>query len=452
MIEQRTVPSETTVSPGQPELNIGCFDYLDLKYFNVLPQTRTDFFEGEAEVLKGSLIRHGLKGNLIVAKLDTQHLRVYVDEFAQFVGQKVVDDESFKRVRENRKNWHYVIIAGERRTKALESMTKKEREKALRDSGGKVLCLVHENISAKEACFLQVTENTQAPVSPDREAFVYQNLFHAETIASGRPTIKDFAEQVCRTTDKISASLVFSMLPWTIQEAVRTRIIDPKTKRETKKRQFPYSHAVLLARFQERTKYCIKRDCKHQITLGELSADEYMEKRLSDLDQELIDHMAHIIKNKMNLTSAETYLKHELVKVDGSQQAFEFTLDLIPDRIAKQAQTIRTLSSELTAALQTSKVYLQQLEWLYGQAQLNVEIVSPFLNLQNLEGFRVIVEMLDLLRPHLVKLVRLEEEKQAAQELSEQSGPIIEKTLYLVDRLQGSLIEVTDQPTLVQVG
>ena len=51
MIEQRTVPSETTVSPGQPELNIGCFDYLDLKYFNVLPQTRTDFFEGEAEVL-----------------------------------------------------------------------------------------------------------------------------------------------------------------------------------------------------------------------------------------------------------------------------------------------------------------------------------------------------------------------------------------------------------------
>lgn len=225
-------------------------EHISLHDINVLPQPRKTF-EG-IEELAGDIARKNLLNPPIVARLSRESCERYILTINLLWGTTYrVENLRPVNVNEDKTLWYYVLLAGERRLRALRALWDTGCEECRASYGPEAAgaCFTrHFNTDSIEvrlcvdilplaALFLQFSENTHMPVPPHEEAHAYALLFRLIRQASEKFTVAEFARGVGRNPETIRNALRFCELPQSIQDGVGRGLVH-------------YGIAVEIARLQ----------------------------------------------------------------------------------------------------------------------------------------------------------------------------------------------------------
>lgn len=222
---------------------------LPLEIINILPQPRKTF-ENIVE-LALDIAKKDLLNPLIVAQFNQTDCEKYLTVINELWGVNF-GLKDLKAKTENSQLLFYVLLAGERRLRALkhlwekgclECLEKYSNEKPgtcfqrhFKDSQIEVrLC---RDIQPLDALFLQLSENTHMAVPAHEEAKAYALLFRLLRKNDAHFPMAKFAREVGRSPKTIKNALRFCNLPLFIQEAVEKGLL-------------AYGVACELARLQE---------------------------------------------------------------------------------------------------------------------------------------------------------------------------------------------------------
>ncbi len=214
---------------------------------NVLVQCR-DFFDRESiAALADGLAAQGLISSIHVARFDRPALERYLDLLARLYRSTVVIEDLVSHVHPDGHDAWYVLVAGERRTRAhrhlwhagctecQERAARKKRRLALgecylshrelkKPDGAQELyirAVVEENPDRYKALYKQLAENTHERVHPAREANVYAKLYRLLKSEFPKMTMAAFARRVGRSPQAIANALRYAELPDAVQRLVQ---------------------------------------------------------------------------------------------------------------------------------------------------------------------------------------------------------------------------------------
>lgn len=234
---------------------------------NVLPQIRTEFDPVGINELADSMLVYKKTGEqyvivgfdlqepTVVAKLTTDEAVTYTVEHA-FLHNKPEPAE----VKVSEDGFVYILIAGERRVRAIRSnmdYTGLDIERT------EVMCSIQEGISLLEAHGKQLTENVHDRPSPLDEAVgIRQTRDYLTMRFPGQfPNVADIVRISGRGESVVRNALAFTSLPPAVQALAEKRKFDYESKKgKEKERKFvtlPYSVVIRLKPLEEayRRKY-----------------------------------------------------------------------------------------------------------------------------------------------------------------------------------------------------
>jgi len=204
--------------------------FLPLPAINVLPQPRKTFLD--IDELSLDIAVHGQIEPIIVAEFRREACARYLTVVNRLWHTAFGVGELHATMRRRRKRY-YLLIAGERRYRAL-SLLWREGCKECRERYGKEpqgVCFKRHfkrkndlvevrlctNAPPLPTLFLQLSENTHMQVPPHEEARAYALLFRLVRQANKKFTMAQFARRVGRSPDTVRNALRFSELPVTIR-------------------------------------------------------------------------------------------------------------------------------------------------------------------------------------------------------------------------------------------
>ncbi len=216
---------------------------------NVLPQPRKTF--ENIEELAENIATNGLLNPHIVAELQQKKIEDYLSVINR-IWETEIRLESLVRDHGN----YNILIAGERRLRALKYLWQNGCQKCLEEHGQELpgMCFnrhfensnvgvsLWQNISASRALFFQFSENIHRPVPAAEEAEAYQRLFILVRNVDPKFSMAKFAIAVGRSVNTISNAVKFCELPVLIQETAKTPV---------KQGGIPYGIALQLSRLQK---------------------------------------------------------------------------------------------------------------------------------------------------------------------------------------------------------
>lgn len=194
---------------------------IPIERINTLPQPRQTF--GNIDELANNIALRGLISPLIVARFSeegcTQQLKA-INE----LWETNCSLANLKAVVENGRAFYYILIAGERRLRALKQLQKTSSESGPGEpfEVGVSLC---SDIPLEEYFYLQASENTYRPVPPAQEAWFYYNLFKALRRKNAKYPLAWFAREVGRSESTIRAALRFCELPPSVRDFVEKGVL-----------------------------------------------------------------------------------------------------------------------------------------------------------------------------------------------------------------------------------
>jgi len=199
---------------------------VDARSLIIFPQPRR-VFDG-IEELRDSILENEMFSLPIVAALS----KLAFGEYTAVINElwcTDFDPGSFKPFKDGK---YYVLIAGERRTRAHCLLAKEWKVP------WEYLVHLREDIPALAALFIQFAENTHRRVPPDQEAYSYNQFFRVLKKRHPETTLAKFARMVGRSSEAIRNALRFCELP----EKVRIMV---------EEKHLHYSVAVELWRLEQ---------------------------------------------------------------------------------------------------------------------------------------------------------------------------------------------------------
>ncbi len=198
---------------------------IPIDVINVLPQPRRTF--GEIRELALSIAENGLINPLNVARLSDENCGDYL-EVINRLWQTELKTGDLKSCVEEGKNFFYILIAGERRYRALRYL---EEEGCDKEHNGKNCLECHFpnrlievrrgiDIPPLQAIFLQASENTHMKIPVHEEARFHYNLFTILREVNEKYPLAAFARKVGRCESTIRKAIKFCELPLDIQRYV----------------------------------------------------------------------------------------------------------------------------------------------------------------------------------------------------------------------------------------
>lgn len=251
------------------------------QFINIVDQVRTEFDPTAIAELAESMVVYGddksrvvgfdMHNPLIVAQLTLEQAQDYLSDHAAFYKLErpapvVASPDGFT----------YILIAGERRTMAID---KNIENLDIDPNRVDVMCSIQTGIRFLPARHKQMTENIHQRTSPVEEArnirltHDYLELRYPDRDI----TIREIADVSGRSESVVRQALAFSSLPPEIQAMAKKTELAYVSKGKIKKRFFtpvPYSVAVSLKPLEEALRL------KHQMKEIPEPVDEYVRNHL----------------------------------------------------------------------------------------------------------------------------------------------------------------------------
>jgi len=228
----------------------GQIEKVSLSSINILPQPRKTF--ENIEELAENIATNGLLNPLIVACFSEKETRSYLNVINEIWGTLI----RIKSLTPNDQGCYNILIAGERRFRALKYLWQNGCQRCLEEYGkefsgvcfnrhfedSKVGISLWKNISASKALFFQFSENIHEPVPASEEAEAYQRLFLLVRSLDPKFSMTKFARSVGRSVATISNAVKFCELPDLVRKAAGVPV---------KQGGIPYGVALQLSRLQK---------------------------------------------------------------------------------------------------------------------------------------------------------------------------------------------------------
>lgn len=205
--------------------------FIRLAQINILSQPRKTF--EDIEVLAESIAHSGLLKPPVIARLTPQQAEAYLAALNDLWGTRHALRELTPAL-EDSTCVYYILIAGERRTRALRHLEQRGCE-ACRATYGEeevgrcferhfksplIEARICRGITAEDALDMQFSENTHHPVPAHEEANAYVRLFRLRRMRDAGYTLAGFARAMGRSPQTIKNALKFCLLPESIQKLV----------------------------------------------------------------------------------------------------------------------------------------------------------------------------------------------------------------------------------------
>ena len=199
----------------------------------ILPQMRKTF--EEIEDIKGSIAHHGFINPPLIARFDRKRFETYIKTINSLWSESLsVQNYKTARFGEDKKSYFYVLIAGERRTRAYKEALLKGEVRFPYEAR------IIFNPEPVDVLYDQFSENTHMPVPPHEQASAYEKFYKIAKSKNGGLSVASFARKVGRSPEVIRSALRFCALPLKIREIVSDRSVGVS-----------YSSAIELARLSE---------------------------------------------------------------------------------------------------------------------------------------------------------------------------------------------------------
>lgn len=232
--------------------------YIDWRHLLVLPQMRKNFDPEKVRELAYSIAANGLINSQIVAILPEAEFWKYVDYVSKVWKVEISPADRERLSKQKRGRYFYVIVAGERRLRAIGVLWNegclacREKNKGKPVTHGKcwkehfgtesIKVLVPKTKDHRRLLATQLAENVYDRPLPHEEAEAVAQL--TVFLKSENPKISyaNIAKRIGRTAELVSRSMSFYTLPASIRLLVREKRIK-------------YGVAVELARLHKEAAY-----------------------------------------------------------------------------------------------------------------------------------------------------------------------------------------------------
>ncbi len=199
----------------------------------ILPQMRKTF--EEIEDIEGSIAFHGFINPPLIARFDRKQFVVYLRTINDLWSTNIsIQSYEAVRFRGDKKFYFYVLVAGERRTRAYKEALRKGAANFPYEAR------IIFNPEPVDVLYDQFSENTHMPVPSHEQAYAYEKFYAIANSRNGGMSIASFARKVGRSPEVIRNALRFCALPVKIREIVKGGSAG-----------ISYSSAVEIARLSE---------------------------------------------------------------------------------------------------------------------------------------------------------------------------------------------------------
>jgi len=299
---------------------------------------------------------------LILNKLDSDHLSVYISDHAQYYDTG--EPEYIPREGQD----VLVLISGHRRRRALELIAKEYDFDLDRLYVGST---IHENLSLHEAQRKQYAENiSQRPPAVD-EAKVISNYYKVEQ-AAGRPvTLQAVAHQFGCSESKVASAIAFDRLP----KEIREYVADENATTTGDRPVLPFSLVARMGslvtlyeeRYSRRAEHATMQETKLQYVTSLLAmlANSLTQMRLKgrsarDIDARLSAEIA-TARGELKLQTEELFVIEEPVSVrrQKSSSMLAGTAIHTLNLLERQGQLDPDMMARLAALVDQAKLLAQ---------------------------------------------------------------------------------------------
>lgn len=375
-----------------------------LTRINVLPQPRQTF--ESIDVLADDIGDKSILEPPILARFKERSCRRYLTVINHLWGTKFRIGK-LRSVKERGRVVYYILLAGERRYRALSHLWQIGCSSCLEKHGPEKpgscfkrhfpdsqfdvrICL---DIPPLKALYLQLSENTHMRVPPHEEARAYSRLFNLIREADPEMTVGRFARRVGRSSEAIKNALRFCSLPVSIQEVVEAKKV-------------PYGVVVQIARLKEGG----VSDDNLELWLNRAIASRYRVEAMTDLVNGYL----------VNLNSGQG-----LLEIMDATQELLYVRSLIRGTVEKSS----------IQALWATLHYFRRVLGLFEEGRLGLED-SPF----SIESpLRVLYEVATLLQDQVIPhLKRIRPRSRRLREAEE----VVSGAVAIIRRIHPTIVSV----------
>lgn len=232
--------------------------YIDWRHLLVLPQMRKNFDPEKVRELAYSIAANGMINSQIVAILPEKEFWSYVDYVSKVWKVSITQEDRARLKKQKHGHNFHVIVAGERRLRALNILWNegclacREKNNGKPVTHGKcwkkhfgtekIKVLVPKTKDHRKLLATQLAENVYDRPLPHEEAEAVAQLTVFMKSEDPKVSYANIAKRIGRTAELVSRSMAFYTLPHSIRLLVREKRIK-------------YGVAVELARLQKEAKY-----------------------------------------------------------------------------------------------------------------------------------------------------------------------------------------------------
>lgn len=343
--------------------------FVPLEHISVLPQGRKTF--EHIDQLAEDIADKGLISPPLLARFDREAATDYPREVNK-LWHLDLPVGTLKGVTEEDGEHFYVLIAGERRYRAVKSLVthqcsdcQRRNANGSREDQG---CFsthfptgfearICDNISPLDALWRQASENIHNSLLPQEEAIFYDELYRVAREKDPKLSLTEFSRKVGRGEEKVRDALRFCMLPDDIQDQVKGKLV-------------PYGTAIEIARLVEAN-----------IPTGDL--DYYI--KLASAGNMTVGQFNKLVGR---------YLE---IHTPGN-------IGLFGEGIIGSGNVRQVIDREATRAFWVSIFYIEKVAVLFNEGLLGKED-SPFSHQGPIHALQKYVGSVDKLMPHLVGLL-----------------------------------------------
>lgn len=229
---------------------------LSLQSVNILTQVRTEFGQESLEELAQNIALNGLIQPSTVAQFDPETAKGHI-RIINHIHKKSHDINDLVTRKKKGEVYYYMLLAGERRYRAINLLYERGCRKCVEENGGnplkkgecfqkhfktrekKIRFSISKDVIPFQALLVQFSENDYVPPKPHEEARVYAPYYKLVKMMDPDYSLAKFSRRVSRGTEKLRNAIGYFDLPEYIQKYVEDGVIS-------------YGIANQLARLQER--------------------------------------------------------------------------------------------------------------------------------------------------------------------------------------------------------
>jgi len=345
---------------------------------SVLPQPRKTF--EDIDELAGAIASSRQLAPIQVARFSQDQFEVYLGVINGIWGTNI---QSSQFTTKHSTPYYYVLLAGERRTRAMrvicgEGCPKCREEGRVKPGGG---CF-HNHPRINNGCLradvylgihpfmaqdIQFSENIHAKVPSEQEARAYFYYWRLNRQHDEKTTIAEFARRMGRSPEKISGAIRYCELPEKITWYV-----------EQEPPLIPYTMALELSKIQR-----------------------YWAENEKPVDVEYLDRLViNAIIHRLTVVDVKQRVKYEIDNWRSGQRSLDELFDEAAIELERKLTRKRTVEKEIIHAIVIYRRYVKTILRLFDKGLLGPD-EAPYSCGGPINQLR---ELMDIIRQALIRL------------------------------------------------